>query len=272
MDTLLLAFKITNWCNLACDKCHGHSSQSCAPQLMDINLIAKYISEFKKLPYSTVESVTLRGGEATAPYFMGDYEYIPKCLDLIHRNDMIPVLQTNGMWGLDSKMRQRILADLHNTWKKHECMAPVLEIALSGLYDNISHIAKILAEFGYNPNYLYSIETWLTGNEMSDTSFDAQRDLLVRMCRYGLRFRACDNGIYFISNELNNSIIFNYDVSPLVPIEPMATPVEVGCPWARDNYLEIDNVGNATLNGIYKTKIQNRPLASVVAELKSKVK
>lgn len=272
MDTLLLAFKITNWCNLTCNNCRGRSSVSCTPQLMDINLIAKYISEFKKLPYNVIESVTLRGGEATAPYSLGDYEYIPNCLDVIRGNDMIPVLQTNGMWGRNNILRKRILGDLYNVWEKYKSKAPVLEISLSGFYDNISSVAKILTEFGYNQKYSYSIETWITGNEISEKSLDAQRELLVRMCRYGLRFKACDNGVYLISNELNNIIIFNYDFSPLVPIEPKAVPVEVGCPWVHKDYLEIDNVGNATLNGEYRTQIQNRPLATVVAELMARTK
>ncbi len=270
-NKLGLAFKLTNWCNMDCAHCCERSGSHCEPALMPIDKISDYTAQFRKLENPKWSYLVFTGGETMAPYYFGEFDYLPKCLDMTYANKMNPVLKTNGMWGAKSKYRERILSDckaLRNNIKV------TVEISLDEFHDNIDEIARILSDIFHNTLLMRTIQMHLIGLYTTKSS-RRLTDLLRKICAYGLHFSTPGYGKLLIGSGNGYLAPVYYGFDTPVFYDGRARDNQLpncatnnGMPALDSgNCLTIDNNDIATLNYKWRAPIAGRPLANVVTEL-----
>ncbi len=266
-NKISFALKITNWCNLNCAHCCERSGQDVAPNLMSIDTVRKYLSQFRDLDVPKFEHMVFTGGEAMAPYFHKNYDYIPKCIDATFENAFVPFIKTNGIWGARSGLRTFILNDLANAAHKNQKLVSI-DMSVDEFRNNTIHVANIIEDVVKNPYYAPAIRISLVGlnTRASKSKFV---ELVGQLCARGLRYEVLDR----MTMAINGVPVF-YDFN--TPVARMGRAVDNqvghsvidGMPDENGHCcFQIDNADTAILNYKWHTPVSGRGVNVVLPEL-----
>lgn len=271
MNKLNLALKITNWCNLNCAHCSECSGPRQPKSLMPMDTVSEYISQFQDIRMPRWEHLVFTGGESLAPYFFGEYEYVPQCMDLTHKYNMVPFFKTNGMWGANKRLRERILGDMADNAHKHGRLNS-LDISLDEFHDNVAPVAAILGDVFHDYYLAQAIRISLVG---LDTQKSRNRliELMSQVCARRISFKPLDNMTLLLGNgEFAGHVYFGFftpvSIAGRAAKNNLGTAINNGMPDAKTgSCFQIDNNDVATLNYKWRTPVAGRPLNTVVAKL-----
>lgn len=275
-DKLNLALKITNWCNMRCAHCCDRCGPDNPRHLMPVDSVSGYIKQFQNLENPRWEHLVFTGGETMAPYYFGEFDYVPKCLDAAYRAGMAPFFKTNGMWGANSKLRGRILADLSDKAYQYKKLNSI-DISVDEFHDNITPVATIIADIMHNPHLMHAIRISLVG-------LDTQRsrskfiELIGQVCARRVQFKPIDRmTMQMGTGDLMANVYYGFDTpvtnagraadNKLGMIENTGMPdSETG------SCLQIDDNDIATLNYKWREPVGGRNLNLVTANLFQQMK
>lgn len=274
MPEVNLALKITNWCNLHCAHCCERSSAAAALNLMPIEKIEKYISQFKDMGVPIWEEVVLTGGEAMAPYYKQQSAYIPTVANLLAQNKLSMALKTNGKWGENIFLCNRILNDLSQVAHQHDRQIS-LDISIDEYHNNLYGAANIVDAIMRNPKFSEAIPVSWCGLNTAASEYTRQKfiNMLTQRGMTVLPMDA-DGGIVIMTKD-NMNVMF-YDIGGLSRIgrakdNNLTEFVPRGIPNQSGHCFEITNNDMAILNYRFKTAIGDRTLGEIYHELKTKV-
>ena len=205
---ICLAFKITNWCNLCCAHCCEKSGPEHQPNLMDLDKMALYLSEFNALPIEKYDTVALTGGEVMAPYYSYDDTYIPSALQIIFNENMTPCLKTNGVWGNDENLMNRILASITDIAGENDKKV-MMDISLDRFHKNFGAVANIYRSLLHNPTCTKYITVILQG--IKDNSMHAFYDLFMALSGHGIINDKDISGRFVTDGTNRYPIIYNFN-------------------------------------------------------------
>ncbi len=274
-EKISLALKITNWCNLNCCHCCERSGPTIAPNMMTPGDIARYVAQYRDIKMPKFDLMVVTGGETMAPYYHNDFDYMPACLHAIYSGGMIPVLKTNGVWGHDEKLAQRILNDIAQVAYVYGRVV-TLDMSLDEFHDNGDAVASIINQVFYSLYIMSAVRICLTGFHQSFTecvsrligkltqyniyvcSMNSEEMVLLDKSRRGMQvFLSGDAGVHKIGRAADNGL---------------GRAMPSGCAENNAHCIMVDNQGIAQLNDKYRAALNNRPLAEVVHELFGRIK
>ncbi|MBR5153251.1 MAG: hypothetical protein IKW57_00435 [Alphaproteobacteria bacterium] len=270
------SIKNTNWCNLKCAHCCECSGSNVAPNIMPLNTVEHLVSQFNKLPCVKWGYMVLTGGEAMAPYFLNMPQYIPTCLDIFARYDMIPVVKTNVTWAADDKLRQRVLGDFASAAYKHQRLMTI-EMSLDEFHNNADNVANVVRDVATSDYLSPAVRLSVVGLNTPKRQM-VFAEFLMQLCNRGLLVGAGADDTLLI--EIPGKRIFPIycDANAKIANVGRAKKNNLGVyspdgrPDGTGHCLMVDNNGVATLNNVHKMSMVNRDFQSVVRELMAKVK
>ena len=272
---LVISFKITNWCNLHCNHCCERSNKHNKPDFMSLEKLDKYLAESLIMDIRPDQLLTIGGGEALAPYMLGNATYIPNALDLIYTNKYVPTLKTNGTWGDNNTLRKKILTDIAKCAYKHQKLV-TLDISVDEFHNNQSGVIKIINDIVRNPGLSFAIRFCLVGFN-TPASKAALNDLQQQLQNAGLKIEQTYAGDWMIEipNSMDGLYVCNDYGTPIYNLgraKQTKTFTSTENPNGNDgfNCLQIDNNDYAILNYTYREPIKNRPLNLVLQSLIAK--
>lgn len=276
-NKISFALKTTNWCNLKCAHCCECSGPNVIPNIMPLGTVEKYLGEFSALPVDKWRHMVFTGGEAMAPYFHQQMEYVPKCLDMAAAHNMIPFVKTNGTWGADDNMRQRILRDVAAAAYKNNVLMS-LDLSVDEFHHNDVAVYNILNDV-VRSDYLapaVRISLCSLNTQASHATFAR---LIERLQNSGLEIVVNNYGEMSISVPMLHKVSVYYDLLTNVSGAGRAKANNIGAytPSGRPDpdtghCFQIDNADIATLNYKYRAPMNGRPMIDVVAELMTKAR
>lgn len=272
---LVISFKITNWCNLHCAHCCERSNKHNAPDFMSLEKLNKYLAETSIMDTRPNQLLAISGGEALAPYILGNTTYIPNALDLIYTNNYVPVLKTNGTWGDNETLRKKILSDIALKAYKYQKLV-TLDISVDEFHNNQSGVIKIINNIVRNPGLSFAIRICLVGFN-TPASKTALNNLQQQLQNIGLKIKKNHIGDLMIEipNSINVLYVYTNYIAQVVPAGRAKQTKTFTTTHRGDNdgidCLQIDNHDYAILNYQYREPIKNRPLNTVLQSLMSKV-
>lgn len=268
------AIKVTNWCNLNCAHCCECSAPNVAPNLMPLSRVEKYVGEFNAMPMQKWEHLVFTGGEAMAPYFMNNREYIPQCLRIAGRARMAPFVKTNAVWGADDGLRKKILQDCADVAELNNKMTS-LDVSVDEFHDNVPAVASIIMDIVSSEHLARCVRVSVCGLDTlkSHARFN---HLIAYLKAHNLHIFPCGNDFIAACGTLGTKVLFDYST----PVAKMGRAIDAGVgevvpdgsPDVMGNCLQIDNYDVATLNYFYKTAVNNRTVFDVVQDLMTKGK
>lgn len=187
-----------------------------------------------------------------APYFHDEHKYIPQCIDASYSAGFVPYFKTNGMWGGNQKMCNRILNDLADAAYHYNNMTTI-EISVDEFHNNITQVARIISDVVQNAHLNRAIRISLAGLDTA-MSNRCMIDLLSQICARRMTFRIVgDNMVRVEFGMLSANIYFDFGTPVsiagraadnklgVVPVSGLGVDGFGSC-------LQIDNAGIATLN------------------------
>lgn len=271
-----LALKITNWCDMGCAHCCERSGKVYMPNFMPIDYVYRYIAQFKGIAAPKFEELVFTGGEPLAAYKYESCKYISECLDIALKNGFAPFIKTNGMWGGDDSVRDKIFADLAGAAYRYQKLVS-LDISIDEFHNNHAQAANVVEQVIRDPFLRSSIRMTLVGMNTSAAK-NAFVDFMMELYNRGLWFENFDDGAMSIGvkNESrdNDVALFCDYVAPLTRLG-RAADNKLGVdsvPSKTDRCLQIDNKGVATLNYHWREEVGNRSLGMVYHSLLQKMK
>lgn len=275
-DKLNLALKITNWCNMNCAHCCDRCGPNQPRHLMPVESVHTYIKQFQDLNIPHWEHLVFTGGETMAPYYFGEFDYVPKCLDATYGAAMVPFFKTNGMWGANSKLRGRILADLSDKAYQYKKLNS-LDISVDEFHDNVSPVAAIIADVMHDPRLMRAIRISFVG---LDTPRSRRRfiELISQICARRIHFQPLDRMTMRMgSGDLMANVYYGFDT----PVANAGRAADNKLGVVENNgmpdnetgsCLQIDDNDVATLNYKWREPVDGRNLNLVTANLFQQMK
>ncbi len=156
------AYKLTNWCNMNCRHCCENSGTNEPYDLIPLEKIDGYLSDFKKLDLPHFEHIVFTGGETMAAYYSGDYNYVPRCLGISFKNQLTPFFKTNGLWGGDTALRSRILSDFSHAALQNGKLT-TFDISMDEFHNNLDQVATIVSHVAQFPVLSNTVRLCLLG-------------------------------------------------------------------------------------------------------------
>ena len=274
-DKISFAIKVTNWCNLKCAHCCENSGPRVMPNLMPVAKVEKYIGEFKAMPLSKWNHLVFTGGEAMAPYFLHNNEYMPRCLSIAGNAGMYPFVKTNGTWGADEALRHRILQDCANVAEKNGKMTS-LDISVDEFHKNVPAVAQIIVDIASSDYLARRVRVSICG--LDTIKSHAQFNYLIAYLKSrNVHVFPCEHDFIAALGTVGTRVLFDFST----PVARMGRAKTKGMgetipDGATDsvlgNCLQIDNDDIATLNYYHKTPVNGRPVFDVARELLLKVR
>lgn len=263
-----LSFKITNWCNLNCAHCCECSNSAEKPKFLPLEKMEKYLYESRHMPIQFHELLTIGGGEALAPYMHNNFDYIPTALNMIHKYNYIPTIKTNGTWGVDGIMREKILYDLAGAAYKSGKLV-TLDMSVDEFHTNLSGVTNIIYDILSNMQICMAIRVCLVGFN-TQKSTNVHNLLKRRLMAKGIEIRTLPNGDWaaFGPDTSCGVLIINSFDTPIYNqgrarenkvYTSIASPNGDG----SVNCLQLDNKDMAIYNYIYHEPVKHRPLSKV---------
>lgn len=275
-DKIGFAIKNTNWCNLNCVHCCECSGPNVVPNIMPLNKVEKYITDFNAVKYPKWEYVVFTGGEAMAPYFHNQNTYIPSCLDIATSCNMVPVVKTNATWGTDDRMRKRILNDFAGMAYKHQKLMS-LEMSIDEFHDNMNGIVNIISDVVRSTYLAPAVRLALVGLNTVE-SYIRFLQLVDKMNGQGL-FTVINNGELDITIPNLHQVKVFFDLWAMIANVGRAKKNNLGVykPTGKPEMftghcLQIDNHDVAILNNVHREKIQNENLSQIITKLIARTK
>ena len=276
-NKISFALKNTNWCNLRCAHCCECSGPNVAPNIMPLTTVEKYIDEFNTLPMDKWQHMVFTGGEAMAPYFYKQMDYIPQCLTMAAEHKMIPFIKTNGIWGADTEMRNRILRDVAAAAYKNN-MLMSLDLSIDEFHDNDVAVYNILNDV-VRSNYL-APAVRISLCSLNTPASHAKFARLIQQLQNGnLNIQVNNYGEFSVDVPMMHKVAIYYDLLTNVSATGRAKVNNIGhympsgLPDPDTGHcLQIDNSDVATLNYKYRTPVNGRAMVDVVSELIAKVR
>ena len=248
-----------------------------APNIMPLDTVEKYIGEFSALPISKWQHMVFTGGEAMAPYFHKQMEYMPRCLDIAAGHNMIPFVKTNGTWGQDTDMRQRILRDVAAAAYKNN-MLMSLDLSIDEFHNNDVAVYNILNDV-VRSDYLAPAVRISLCSLYTPASHTKFAELIERLQAGGLDIGVNNYGEMSINIPMMHKVSVYYDLLTNVSgtgrakTNYLGTYTPSGQPDSETGHcFQIDNSNIATLNYKYRTPVNGRPMFDVVSELMAKIR
>lgn len=271
------AIKATNWCNLCCTHCCESSGPNIAPNIMPLNKVEKYIGEFNAMPLPKWEYIVFTGGETMAPYYHGQPEYMPHCLDIVASHKMAPFVKTNGLWGAQSELRNHILHDFATAAYKNN-MLMSMDISVDAFHKNADAVFNILRDIVHSDYLASAVRISLAS--LNDTKSRIEFSNLIDALRAnGMTVQVQRNGMFTISVPNIRTVSVYYDLWTNISNVGRAMENNLGkfIPDGRPDMetghcLQIDNYDIAKLNYKHTTPVNNRPVYDIAKELLSKVR
>lgn len=271
-NELYLSFKITNWCNLHCAHCCERSNKHNEPKFLSLEKLDKYLSESKTMSIIPNQLISFGGGEALAPYMIGNPTYIPFALDLAYSYGYIPTIKTNGTWGDNNVLRVKILSDIASRAHKYGKLI-TLDISVDEFHNNESGVMKIIINTLTNFDLCYAIRICLVGFN-TPASANALNSLQQKLQTQGFEIDKTYAGDWMICapNQSCGVYMCNDYAAPIYNIgraKQTKTYTSTDNPNGNDgaDCLQLDNNDYAILNYTYREPIKNRPLNTVLESL-----
>ena len=271
-----LAFKITNWCNLQCRHCCENSGPNQSPRLMNLDKMKKYLDEFNALPIEKYDSLVFTGGEVMAPYYHGEQKYIPKCLKMAIDANMLPILKTNGLWGNDKALKDKIFSDIESVaYNAGKLIA--MDISVDRFHNNLGAVANIINDVVRNSELGFCLALTIQGIHKNSTHavYDLYSALLTRGIRPYSRARQ-DDSILLTDGQSLYPLYYNFKQSVANTGRARANKLgKFELTGKADIYgdcVMIDGNDVLRLNNVRGAAIHNRPIGEVIQQLKNKEK
>ena len=276
-NKISLAIKNTNWCNLNCAHCSECSGPNVVPNVMPLNKVEQYVGEFCAMPLPKWDNVVFTGGETMYPYFYNQLEYIPRCLDIGAQHGLEPFVKTNGTWGTDTGLRNRILRDFAAAAYRNN-MLMSMDVSVDAFHKNTSAVCNIVNDVVRSDYLAPVVRISLCG--LNDMKSRVEFANLIDMLRAnGLGVEVRQNGIFVVSVPHVRGVRVYYDLWNNVSNVGRAADNKLGrfVPNGRPDmeaghYLQIDNDDLATLNYKYVAPVNGRTVFDVAKELLQKVR
>ncbi len=269
-----LALKLTNWCNLNCAHCCEFSGDNAPLNVMPIDAVQKHLRQFRELDAPKFEHLVFTGGEAMAPYFHGNYSYIPQCLDAAYKNGFVPFIKTNATWAA-GVIGTRILNDLATAAYKYQIMAS-LDISVDEFHHNVASAANVIEMVMKNSRLTPAIRISLAGLNTERSKYQLYT-LIALLKNCGLDAIPVDNMTLAIGYKDTIASVY-YDFSaPVVAtgraaINGLGHKAHIGAPDENGQCcLQIDNRDTAILNYKWRTPVAGQPMNTVLAKLISQM-
>lgn len=276
-DKISFALKITNWCNMNCTHCSEYSNAQIAPNIMPLDKVEKYIGEFNAIPMDKWEYMVFTGGEAMAPYYHKQTEYIPKCLDFAGQLKMAPFIKTNGAWGINDTMRTKILRDCAGAAYRNDILSS-LDISVDEFHNNTKAVVKIINDVVRSDYLAPAVRISLVGLNTRKSRVDFA-NLIETLRQTGLKVEWRQDGLLVVTVPGVRGVRLYYDLWTNVANVGRAKDNALGTytPNGQPDFqtghcFQIDNNDIATLNYYHRTPVNNRPVFDVVKELVTKTK
>lgn len=275
-DKISFALKITNWCNMRCAHCSECSGPHIAPDLMPLASVEKYMGEFNAMPMDKWEYMVFTGGEAMAPYYQRETEYIPKCLDFAGQLKMAPFIKTNGAWGAYDRMRTQILRDCAGAAYRNDILSS-LDISVDEFHNNIPAVTQIINDVVRSDYLCPAVRISVVGLNTKNSHIRFA-ELIERLRTTGLTMEPQQYGIMSVGCGPYTAQVY-YDLytnisgvgraanNGLGKYKPNGQP-----DFQTGHCFQIDNNDIATLNYYHRTPVNNRPVFDVVKELVAKTR
>lgn len=268
-----IAFKTTNWCNLSCAHCCEKSGPEHQPNLMDLDKMALYLSEFNALPIEKYDTVALTGGEVMAPYYSYDDTYIPSALQIIFNENMTPCLKTNGIWGNDENLMNRILSTITDVAGDNGKKV-IMDVSLDRFHKNFAAVAKIYRSLLNNPTCAKYITVVLQG--IKNNSVRSFYDLFMASSGYGIIWGKDISGQYITDGVSRYPIIYNFNQAIAnigrARANKLGTFNLTGQSDIYGDCIMIDAKDRVRLNHINALVMNGRPLGDCIKILEQKSK
>ncbi len=279
-EKISFAIKNTNWCNLRCAHCCESSGPNIAPNIMPLSKVEKYIGEFNAMPLPKWEYMVFTGGETMAPYYHGQTEYIPRCLDIAASHKMAPFVKTNGVWGAHTELRNQILHDFAAAAYRNNMVMSV-DISIDAFHKNTNAVFNIVNDIVRSDYLAPAVRISLLG--LNDTKSRIEFSNLIDALRAnGLTVQVQKNGVFVINvPHVHGTCAYSvyYDLWTNISNVGRATENNLGkfVPDGRPDMetghcLQIDNNDIAKLNYKHTTPVNNRPVYDIAKELLLKVR
>lgn len=268
-----LALKITNWCNLCCVHCCERSHAKEPFNLMPIDTIEKYISQYKDMGIPVWDYVVFTGGESMAPYFCDQKEYIIKAAEICIKNGMMPTFKTNAKW--TNARAAQILKDLSDVAHRHNHQV-ALDISIDEYHDNLAPAAAVVNQIMSSKYLSEALPVSFVGLNTAASKIKYQ-EFVNTLQNLGVFVGPMDkeNG-FLISKGTNLNVMF-YDIGGLTRLGRAAdNNIESACPakgFANadgSDCLLLTNDDRAILNYKHRTDIKDKTVGQVYNELLQK--
>ena len=276
-DKFSFSIKNTNWCNLKCAHCCECSGPHIAPNIMPLSDVEKYVGEFCELQVPKWEHLVFTGGETMAPYFHNQQEYIPECLNIAVRHNMVPFVKTNGIWGADEDMRNLILRDFANSAYRNNVLMS-MDISVDAFHKNTSAVVNILNNIVRSDYLAPAIRVTLVGfNDVKSRTEFVNIISALRAKGLIVEFNQNLEFIIAVPNVCAMKVFYDFGVNVSnigrASDNSLGKYVPDGRPNAIDGHcLQIDNNDTAILNYKHRAHINGRPMNDVLKELLAKVR
>ncbi len=276
-DKISLAIKNTNWCNLSCAHCSECSGPDVAPNIMPLSKVERYIGEFNAMPLPKWDYVVFTGGETMAPYFHNQMGYIPRCLDVAAQHKMVPFVKTNGLWGVNESLRNRILRDFAAAAYRNN-MLMSMDVSVDAFHYNTRAVFNILNDVVRSDYLAPAVRISLCGLN-DNKSRIVFANLIDSLRANGLTVEVRKDGSFVVGVPHVRGVYVYYDLwtnigsvgraaeNNLGTFEPDGRP-----DMATGHCFQIDNYGIAKLNYKYSSPVNGRPMFDVVSELLAKTR
>lgn len=268
---LTISLKITNWCNLNCAHCCERSDKNQPTNFMPLAKIDNYLSQSTQMFLHPDQLITIGGGEALAPYMIGDTKYIPSVLDLTYSYGYIPTIKTNGTWGNNDKLRKNILSDIASRAYKYSKLV-TMDISVDEFHNNQDGVTKIIYDTLTTPEFCFAVRICLVGFN-TEKSANAQQRLKQKLIQRGLDIHQTISGDWIIELPNGDGVYMYNDFNTPIFNQGRASDNKVFTstdnPNDNDgfNCLQIDNKDYAIYNYIQREQINNRHLNEVLYSL-----
>lgn len=247
------------------------------PNIMPLDTVEKYIGEFSALPIDKWQHMVFTGGEAMAPYFHKQMEYVPRCLDIAATHKMIPFIKTNGTWGMDTDMRQRILRDVAAAAYRNNILMS-LDLSVDEFHHNDVAVYNILNDV-VRSDYLAPAVRISLCSLNTPASHATFANLIGRLQNSGLDISVNNYGEMCVNIPMMHKVSVYYDLLTNISdtgrakANSVGTYTPSGLPDPETGHcFQIDNADVATLNYKYRTPMNGRPMIDAVSELMAKVR
>ena len=249
---------------------------------MPLARMEQLLTEFQDIKIiRTSDFYTIGGGEAMAPYFFKDKQYIPRALDMIYQANGIPTIKTNATWGQYEILRKPILRDLATVATKHQIVT-TLDISLDEFHNNLSDTANIILDTVKSREIAQAVRIFLVGFNTNASKWQL----------FKLRNRLNERGVKTIQmSTINDDFAVQYKDMAMQIFTSFDTPIHksgraaetrvftadepTGLPSIEGPTLThcmmVDNADLATLNYKHKEIINGRSLDEVFQSLLLKV-